>query len=232
MSSSKKLDKDRLNKCVDYIQGTYNFEQYLRKYGLFNEELLREKKVEMGYNQIKIPCPFPPHVDYDPSLVINTKTNLYNCFGCEEQGNLITFISHYESKVLNHQIGYVGLVEMLLKQDKGLRLSVGFDSVFVVQKVSVDTINSLKARSSLSFRNRSNEPNNFIELSRIIKSEFKNNENVVKTSIALMQQGMEANDIYKFIKKAKILENNEKSQSNSHDEIEINISEIIGDSYD
>ena len=229
--ANKLLDKDRLNKCVDYILGTYSFEEYLRKYGLFNDDLLKEGKVEVGYNQIKIPCPFPPHVDYDPSLVVNTETNLYNCYGCEEGGNLITFISHYETKVLNHKIGYVNLVETFLKNDKRLRLSVGFDSVFIAQEVTIDTIQSLRARSSLSFRNKNKDPKNFIELSKIIMNEFKNNDNVINTAISLMQQGMEADDIYRFIKNAKILENN-KIDSNNEINEGIDISEILGDSYD
>lgn len=224
----RRCNYDILNKCVDYILGSYKFEDYLRKYGLFNEDLLKAGKVVVGYNQIKIPCPFPPHVDYDPSLVINTQTNQYNCFGCEEGGNLITFISHYETKVNNHKMSYLNTVELMLKNDRALRLHVGCDSIFSETPVTLNAIRDLRLRSSLAFKSKIKEPSSFLDLSRSILKEFDSDTEVIKVAISLMQDGLDARSIYKFI-------NNNKSsptKTEKKEESEIDVSEILGDSYD
>ena len=41
-------------------------------------------------------CPF--HEDHNPSLSIDTKTNLFKCFGCGASGDPIRFIELYEKK--------------------------------------------------------------------------------------------------------------------------------------
>lgn len=40
-------------------------------------------------------CPF--HTEKDPSFRVNPKTNKFHCFGCGKQGDVINFISEFES---------------------------------------------------------------------------------------------------------------------------------------
>jgi len=49
------------------------------------------KKIGSYY---KCVCPF--HDDLDPSLVVYPKTNSWYCFGCQQGGSVLDFISLYE----------------------------------------------------------------------------------------------------------------------------------------
>lgn len=44
--------------------------------------------------QLKGLCPF--HEDTKPSLKVNTKRNIFNCFACEAKGNVLDFVKDYE----------------------------------------------------------------------------------------------------------------------------------------
>ena len=44
-----------------------------------------------GSNQYVAQCPFPDHPDKVQSFSFNTMTSQYNCFGCNEKGNAVTF---------------------------------------------------------------------------------------------------------------------------------------------
>ena len=68
---------------------------------------LDKRKVKMKKDSIQGCCPF--HEDSNPSFNVDTKTGLYNCFGCSEQGNYITFIS--KIKGLNTKESYKYICE-------------------------------------------------------------------------------------------------------------------------
>ena len=56
-------------------------------------ELLDERglKYKINGNQLNGCCPF--HEDSNPSFGFNFEKNVYNCFSCEEHGNIVTFVS-------------------------------------------------------------------------------------------------------------------------------------------
>ena len=47
-------------------------------------------------NSLIARCPF--HKDDKPSFSVDLTSGKYHCFGCEEKGNLISFISKLENK--------------------------------------------------------------------------------------------------------------------------------------
>jgi len=47
-------------------------------------------------SNLKCRCPFSDHKDENESLIINLKTNLYKCFGCNRGGDGITFLREYD----------------------------------------------------------------------------------------------------------------------------------------
>ena len=51
----------------------------------------RDKKYHISGNQLTGCCPF--HNDTKPSFGINLETGFYNCFSCEEHGDIATFVS-------------------------------------------------------------------------------------------------------------------------------------------
>jgi len=61
-------------------------------------ELIQSKgiTVKKQGQQYMALCPF--HEDHNPSLSIDTKTNLFKCFGCGAAGDTIKFIELYEKK--------------------------------------------------------------------------------------------------------------------------------------
>lgn len=50
---------------------------------------------EFSYNgkkQVICRCPFPLHVDKNPSFSVDTSNGLFHCFGCDAKGNAFTFV--------------------------------------------------------------------------------------------------------------------------------------------
>lgn len=194
----KVVNKDRLNVCVDYIKSVYSFEEVLRKYNLLTEDLVREGKVSRTADSIIIPCFL--HVDYSPSLSCSTKLNVFNCFSCGTGGDIIKFMSLCETKLMNNKKNYFEMIEHLLRTDTSLRLHAKCDTIFTCNKVDLEQINSLKLKSSLSFRESFRKPSNFLELSRIISREFKSDNKTIILAISLMEKGFSASETYDILK--------------------------------
>lgn len=68
--------KDKVKKETIRIKGKVNIIDVAKKYGL-------DVKGNMAV------CPF--HDDKDPSLSLSPDKNVFNCFGCNEKGDIITF---------------------------------------------------------------------------------------------------------------------------------------------
>jgi DNA primase catalytic core len=70
-------------------------------------DLIKSKGIEVKKRggQYMALCPF--HHDHHPSLAIDTKTNLFKCFGCGASGDAIRFIELFEQK------GFPAAVEAL-----------------------------------------------------------------------------------------------------------------------
>lgn len=188
---NKKVSKEKVDICVDYIQSTYKFEDVLKKYNL-----LDDPRIQRGYNSIIICCPFHGN-DNTPSLSIDTEKNLYNCFGCNEaKGNLVNFISQYETKILHNRMTYYQVIEKALIEDPILQLRVGSKSIFIENKIELSELLKVRVKKSLAFHKQEVKPKTFLELAKFIKAKYKNDKATVLMSAKLMEEGMSPEEIY------------------------------------
>lgn len=67
--------------------------QEISKLGVTLLDLLNDYKVPVRGN--KANCPF--HADNTPSFSFNNESGLWKCFGCNESGNIVTFIRKMEA---------------------------------------------------------------------------------------------------------------------------------------
>src|SRR6056297_2665293 len=81
---------------IDHIKATVDMVALAEARGI------RMKKNGRGYFGL---CPF--HNDKNPSLSINPKTNLWQCFGCGAAGDVIRFIELFD------QVDFVEAVKRL-----------------------------------------------------------------------------------------------------------------------
>ena len=60
------------------------------------EDLIRDYNVQLlpAGRGFKALCPF--HAEKTPSFHVNVERQYYNCFGCEERGDVFTFVQKYE----------------------------------------------------------------------------------------------------------------------------------------
>ena len=79
--SAKRID-------FNYVRSHADFLAVLSHYGLHPE---KDGPKEGQYKAI---CPF--HDDHKPSLKVNTKRNIFNCFVCDEGGNILEFVDKLE----------------------------------------------------------------------------------------------------------------------------------------
>ena len=60
-------------------------------------EVMRASGLELQPVGKNLLCRCPWHDDKEASLVVNPEKQLYNCFGCEAQGDVLTFLQETES---------------------------------------------------------------------------------------------------------------------------------------
>jgi hypothetical protein len=75
-------------------------------------------------DEAKAPCPF--HAETQPSLSVNLKSGLYNCFGCGAKGNIFTFYQNRHGcdfKTALHALARIAGVEETSGRPKGLTLA-------------------------------------------------------------------------------------------------------------
>ena len=181
-------DKNLANLAVDYIQGSYKFVDILSKYNI--------KAPSTGLGKFMIKCPF--HNDKGPSLGVQTYSNVFNCLGCGEHGNIVDFIVAYETKVLNNKTSFTAVLERMLKADPVMQLRVGSKSIFK-NKIDDIGIDELKIRRSVSFREVDSCPKTYPELSRILKSKYRGHVNLLLVAIDYKEKGMSPEEIYRLI---------------------------------
>lgn len=68
-----------------YVKQHADFEAVLSHYGIELEGRGKERRAL---------CPF--HDDNEPSLSVNIRKGVYNCFGCQEKGNVLEFVAEIE----------------------------------------------------------------------------------------------------------------------------------------
>ena len=69
----------------DEVKARVTMEQVLEHYGLLDGEVKRKG------DELILHCIFHEH-DKTPSLKINTAKNIFNCFGCNQGGDVIGFV--------------------------------------------------------------------------------------------------------------------------------------------
>ena len=181
-------DKNLANLAVDYVQGSYKFEDILSKYNI--------KTPSTGLGKFMLPCPF--HNDKGPSLGINTYSNVFNCLGCGEHGNLVDFIVAYETKVLNNKTSFTAVLERMLKEDPVMQLRVGAKSIFKTNRDDVG-LDEIRIKRSVSFREVKTSPQTYPELSRVLRSKYRGHINLLLIAIDYKEKGMSPEEIYNLI---------------------------------
>lgn len=182
-----KVNRDRLESASKYFNSKLVFMDYLESYNLLTGSVATNQG-------IAICCPF--HEDWDPSFKIDINRNLYKCFACGEDGggNLIKFISRYETEVLGKRISYSQVLDRLLKTDKRSCIELGFTSVFDDSFVD---LNSIKMNGIKRFKLKKETPKDFLSLSNYIKS-YGSVDDKIK-AMKLMQEGFNAELIYNMM---------------------------------
>lgn len=74
------------------------------------EEIVREllennEKIKIKGHQLQCCCPF--HDDSKPSFGINIETGLFNCFSCNEKGNIVQFVSKIKHITIEEAIDFL-----------------------------------------------------------------------------------------------------------------------------
>lgn len=187
---AKSYDKNLLDLAIDYIQGSHDFRDILNKYNLLSSS------EQGGENEIKIAC--PRHKDSTPSLGINLSKNKFNCLSCGWHGNIIDFISGYETHVLENRSLFTSVVERMLREDPVMQLRLGSSTIFK-NNTSDDGLESLRIRRSVSFRDRNSDPKTFAELSRKLKSKYRGKIDVMLLAIDCKERGMSPEEIYSLV---------------------------------
>lgn len=186
-----KVDKDRLDAATAYFNSKLNFIDYLEEYNLLKDSVSTNQGVA-------ICCPF--HGDKDPSFKIDTNRNLFKCFGCgaDGGGNLIKFISKYETEILGRDVSYSRTIERLLKSNRQFCIDLGFSSIY---DTTYTDINYIRNNGLTRFKLKKETPVTFLELSSHIKKNGTVDD--MMSSIKLMQEGFNADIIYSMMFKSK-----------------------------
>lgn len=183
-----KVNGDRLKSASQYFNSRLKFMDYLECYNLLNGSNVTSQGID-------ICCPF--HEDWDPSFKIDFNRNLYKCFACGEEdagGNLIKFISRYETKILGRNKSYSQVIEDLLRSDRKYCMDLGFNSVYEESLVNLE---SVKLNGIKRFKLKKEKPTDFLSLSSYIKN-YGNIDDMIK-AMKLMQEGFSAELIYNMM---------------------------------
>ena len=81
--------------------------------GLIQSRGIPLKKNGKGYVGL---CPF--HEDTNPSLSVNTSTNLWQCFGCGKAGDVISFVELFDKVDFKEAVKLLSAVSVQLKEEE------------------------------------------------------------------------------------------------------------------
>lgn len=208
MRMQKSVDLDRARLVAEYVTNSndYTLLSYL------NEHKLLEGSMVQGENTL-ITCPL--HIDYSPSMSINTKKSMYKCFSCGENGGYFKFILTYMKQVESRTINYYALLEEFLQNDSNMQLVLGFRTIYRSNNLE-DIVNIKRAR--FNSKTISKIPENYIELANIIKRDKEKGMHEYILMISLMQKDVSVKDIYKELYVVK---------DSIEEEVDLDISKLI-----
>lgn len=190
---SRKADTKLLDLAIDYIQGTYKFEDVLKELNL------SEGAESEGYNKLIMPCPFHGQ-DNTPSLKIDIGLNKFNCLSCGAGGRIVHFYLWHKLKVRNEKTNYYLVVDELLKKDPIMQLRVGAKTIMKNERFDTTGLDKISLKRSISFKREMPSPETFINLSRRLRQEYPNNTQLYLVAIGLMESGLKPNEIYDLAK--------------------------------
>ena len=87
-----------------YAEQNHAFAKILFYYGLIGDNI---------QDKVKVTCPF--HEDLKPSMLVNTLSDSFYCFGCNTSGKIIDFVRQMESKYNNKQLSDLQLMQLINK---------------------------------------------------------------------------------------------------------------------
>lgn len=82
------MSKQDLKSLIGTIKDSYDIEDYLRDDGV-------TQIVKSGPHKYKALCPF--HMEKTPSFIIDTQFQNYHCFGCQEHGDIISYVQKVDN---------------------------------------------------------------------------------------------------------------------------------------
>src|SRR5512136_145522 len=83
------------------IKSSLPLEEFLRREG--------HDLIPSGKNQFMTLCPF--HDDHTPSLSVDTAKQLYHCFGCEEGGDIFSYVMKKRGLKFNEAVNYLAGIQ-------------------------------------------------------------------------------------------------------------------------
>lgn len=190
-----KINKELVNIANDYIRDNINMIEYLQ-----SKNYIKDFEVQ-GSNKL-FHCPFHGRPEKTPSLSIKEKEGFYKCFGqCQSSGNLISFITQYETIVLKKKTNYFITLDNFVKSDKRLQIFLKSNTIFK-DSVDINDITKLHRSNSFAFKLvTDSKPSTFLSLSNFIKKKYPSDMLLVKSALHMMERGMSPAEIYDMIVK-------------------------------
>lgn len=214
------LDSKKLDKVFAYIKTS---EVYTLKNLL--HELKLDENMQLQGNNYLISCPF--HSDSSPSFSINFEQDVYKCFGCPTGGGYLNLYRDYYSH-FHSPITMAEAANKLLQKDSVMRNSLGFNSVFkteTTKKVDINKIEFRKRKPVERFKYTTYQS----VANKMLKDKKSTSDKLYM--IALMQGGMNPNEIYKTIYEDLVTKDeniSDKENKNTIDYSNIDIGKLMG----
>ena len=185
-SISREADKEKVKQVVDLVLSSeeYSFENLLKELNLF-------KNADVTGDSFFMECPF--HKDYSPSMRVSLEQGIYKCFSCGSGGGYFKFLVDYHKHVLNDGQNYYSIIEDILKRDRKLQLSLGFNSIF--KEVNKVNISKFKLRR-FDVKSINDKPENYIELANKVLADKTKTERDIILMLTSMQSGLDIKYIY------------------------------------
>lgn len=161
----------------------YSFEAFCQANHIYDD-----RAVKRG-DDIRISCPF--HSDSTPSCSLNEAKWVYNCFGCKG-GNWVDFAFRYHTEILGEKLTWYQFLNKLLRDDAALQSSVGFESIYEKENVSLGQIGKFEKQQ---FKGATRMPGNYLELWEKYKKTNPTFEQK-KFFVLLMQREVPVKDAY------------------------------------
>lgn len=90
-------------------------------------------------------CPFPDHQEKTASFSVSEFKQVYHCFGCKKQGNIYTFLQHYNGMSFPEAIEYLAdRASIALPTSENTRDAAGFDQLKEKKRI-LGKINNIAA---------------------------------------------------------------------------------------